>query len=170
MRDAPQMLSSAQSVTTVACSTYSYDQLAANKETGHGGKPVVAHVRVHAAFTGAASGVRIYLVDDSVEGLTSPRVLALLCSQNVSGGDTHDAAGVTPSTPSVTTCKPMCRRGSRPSNIWASSTCRSTKPSPPAVSTPGSMTSRNRRPERLKRKQGTVAGDRVGPPLVPGPF
>jgi len=98
MRDHPQMLSEAQAVTTVATSTSSYDQQAANKESGHGGKPLVAHVRVNAAFTGAASGVRIYLVDDSVAALTSPRVLALLASQNVSGGDTDDAAGVTPIT------------------------------------------------------------------------
>ena len=98
MRDKPQMLSSEQAVTTVAVSTYSYDLQAADKQAGHAGKPIVAHVRVQTAFTGGAEGVRIYLVDDSVEAMTSPRVLALLCSQAMLGGDADDTAGVTPIT------------------------------------------------------------------------
>jgi hypothetical protein len=87
MIDKPQMLDTDHAYTTVDVSEYSYDQLAADKQIGHGGKPLVGHMKVKIAYTGAASGVRIFIVDDSVEALSSPRALAMLCSQNVAGGD-----------------------------------------------------------------------------------
>ena len=98
MRDAPQFCDTAHAYTTVDVSEYSYDQLAADKQIGHGGKPLVGHMKVNTAFTGAASGVRIYIVDDSVATLATPRVLAMLCSQAMLGGDTDDLAGVIPIT------------------------------------------------------------------------
>ena len=83
MMDKPQMCDTDHSYTTVDVSEFSYDQLAANKRTGHGGKPLIGHMVVKTAFTGAASGVRIFIVDDSVAALSSPRIIGLMVSQNV---------------------------------------------------------------------------------------
>jgi hypothetical protein len=83
MRDYTQFCDTAHAYTTKDVSENSYDLQAANKRVGHSGRPLIGHMRVNTAFTGAASGVRIFIVDDSVETLASPRIIAQMTSQNM---------------------------------------------------------------------------------------
>jgi hypothetical protein len=92
MRDYGQFCDTAHAYTTADVSENSVDLQAADKRLGHGGKPIIGHMRVNTAFAGAASGVRIFIVDDSDATLASPRVIAQLVGQNTSD------EGVTPVT------------------------------------------------------------------------
>ncbi len=84
MIDLPQMIMTAQAVTTEAVSEYSYDLEAADKQIGHSGKPLILHVVVKVAFTGGESGVRIHIVDSAAAALTSDRALGSCSSENCS--------------------------------------------------------------------------------------
>lgn len=90
MRDYGQFCDTEHAYTTVDVSENSIDLQKTGKRVGHGGKPLVAHMRVNVAFTGAASGVRIFAVDDDSADLSSPRVIAQLV------GPTTSEDGVTP--------------------------------------------------------------------------
>ena len=80
MIDKPQMVDTAHSYTEDDVSEYSYDQAATGKLTGHGGKPLVAHVKITTAYTGAATGVRIFVVDSDSADLSSDRAIAMFPS------------------------------------------------------------------------------------------
>jgi hypothetical protein len=91
MRDYTQFCDSEHAYTTAAVSTKSVHLQKADKMLGHG-KPLIAHWRVNVAYTGADSGVRVFVVDDDNDTLSSPRVIAQCVGQNTSD------AGVTPAT------------------------------------------------------------------------
>jgi hypothetical protein len=91
MRDYGQICDSAHAYTTADVSEGSVDLQKTGKLLGHG-KPLIAHWKVNTAYAGAASGVRVFVVDDSVDTLASPRVIAQCIGQNTSED------GVTPTT------------------------------------------------------------------------
>ena len=66
IRDVKHILAAAQAFTTDAVSENDLNLAAASKELGLGGRPLFVHFLTTVAAGGAASGVRLAIVDDTV--------------------------------------------------------------------------------------------------------
>jgi hypothetical protein len=78
MKDYEREICSEQAFTTAAVSENTWDVDAADKNLGNA--VIYAHLRVNVSFTGAASGVRIHVVDSAAEALTGDRAISTFTS------------------------------------------------------------------------------------------
>lgn len=89
-----------QAFTTDAGTTYSFDLKATGKYLGNQPKPVIFKGRVVTAFTGAASGVRVYLVSSDTASISTAdeKFMAVFMSANMVYSATPLLNGVIPTT------------------------------------------------------------------------
>lgn len=89
-----------QAFTTDAGASYSFDLGATGKYLGNAPKQIVFKGRVVTAFTGAASGVRVYLIssDTSTISTVDEKFLAVFISPNMVYSATPLLNGVIPTT------------------------------------------------------------------------